>query len=161
MLKCAPRGISIWNCGLINTGIPIIKIGWSHDHLILVMAIIYLEIWADFLSLAQSKLRLCSANHRPGYWSNLPCDWPSIAWAYSEQETENRPWSLYWNGSPDSTVLRMDLLCCLELFCPSQIPSSHWLVLAGPTHMLETLDSQWTIPWGEFLLGDITLFWMI
>ena len=50
------------------------------------------EIWARFLSLARSKLRLCSANHRPGYWSNLPCDWLSIVWAYSEQETENRPW---------------------------------------------------------------------
>ena len=37
------------------------------------------------------KLRLCSANHRSGYWSNLPCDWPSTAWAYSEQETENGP----------------------------------------------------------------------
>ena len=35
-----------------------------------------------FLSLARSKLRLCSANHRPGYWSNLPCDWLSTAWAY-------------------------------------------------------------------------------
>ena len=46
---------------------------------------------ARFLSLAWNKLRLCSANHRPGYWSNLPCDWPSIAWAYSEQETENGP----------------------------------------------------------------------
>ena len=44
-----------------------------------------------FLSLPRSKLRLCSANHRPGYWSNLPCDWPSTAWAYSEQEPENRP----------------------------------------------------------------------
>ena len=32
-----------------------------------------------FLSLARSNLRLCSANHRPGYWSNLPCDWPSTA----------------------------------------------------------------------------------
>ena len=49
------------------------------------------HIWARFLSLARSKLRLCSANHRPGYWSNLPCDWLSTAWAYSEQETENRP----------------------------------------------------------------------
>ena len=46
---------------------------------------------ARFLSLAGSKSRLCSANHRPGYWSNLPCDWPSTVWAYSEQETENRP----------------------------------------------------------------------
>ena len=51
------------------------------------------QFWAHFLSLVRSKLRLCSANHRPGYWSNLPCDWPSTAWAYSEQETENRPWS--------------------------------------------------------------------
>ena len=51
--------------------------------------------WARFLSLAWSKLRLCSANHRPGYWSNLPCDWPSTAWAYSEQETENGPWALF------------------------------------------------------------------
>ena len=44
-----------------------------------------------FLSLAWSKLRLCSANYRPGYWSNLPCDWLSTAWAYSEEETENNP----------------------------------------------------------------------
>ena len=46
---------------------------------------------ARFLSLARSKLRLCSANHRAGYWSNLACDWLSIVWAYSEQETENGP----------------------------------------------------------------------
>ena len=46
---------------------------------------------SHFLSLAQSKLRLCSVNHRPGYWSNLPCDWPSTTWAYSKQETENVP----------------------------------------------------------------------
>ena len=48
---------------------------------------------ARFLSLARSKLRLCSANHRAGYFSNLACDWLSIVWAYSEQETENGPWS--------------------------------------------------------------------
>ena len=47
--------------------------------------------WARFLSLAQSKLKLCSANHRAGYFSNLACDWLSRVWAYSEQETENRP----------------------------------------------------------------------
>ena len=47
--------------------------------------------WACFLSLARSKLRLCSANHRAGYFSNLACDWLSIVWAYSEQETENGP----------------------------------------------------------------------
>ena len=60
---------------------------------------IYDTIWphiilACFQSLAWSKLRLCSANHRPGHWSNLPCDWPSTAWASSEQETENR--SMTW-----------------------------------------------------------------
>ena len=38
-----------------------------------------------------SKLRLCSANYRAGYFSNLSCDWQSIVWAYSEQETENGP----------------------------------------------------------------------
>ena len=46
---------------------------------------------ARFLSIAQSKLKLCSANNRPSYWSNLSCDWPSTAWAYFENETENGP----------------------------------------------------------------------
>ena len=56
--------------------------------------------WARFLSLARSKLRLCPANHRPGYWSNLPCDWLSTAWAYSQPEMENGPWiplSPWWS----------------------------------------------------------------
>ena len=52
--------------------------------------------WARFLSLARSKLRLCSANRRPGYLSNLSYDWPSIAWDYSEQETENGPLACDW-----------------------------------------------------------------
>ena len=45
-------------------------------------------IRARFLSLARSKLRLCSANHRPGYWSNLPCDWQSTAWARDRKWTQ-------------------------------------------------------------------------
>ena len=49
-------------------------------------------LWDIETSSPQSKLGLCSANHRPGYWSNLSCDWLSTAWAYSEQETENGPW---------------------------------------------------------------------
>ena len=50
------------------------------------------QVWirACFLSLARSKLRLCSASHRPGYWSNPPCDWPSTAWAYSESRDRKR-----------------------------------------------------------------------
>ena len=46
---------------------------------------------SPFLSLAQSKLRLWSPNHRAGYFSNMACDWLSIVWAYSVQETENGP----------------------------------------------------------------------
>ena len=38
--------------------------------------------WARFLSLARSRLRLCSASHRA-------CDWLSIVWAYSKRYTEN------------------------------------------------------------------------
>ena len=44
---------------------------------------------ARFLSLARSKLGLCSANRRAGCFSNLACDWLSKGWAYSEQETKN------------------------------------------------------------------------
>ena len=46
---------------------------------------------ACFLSLAQSKLRLCSTNHRPIFWS----DGPSTSWAYSEYETGNGPSSIW------------------------------------------------------------------
>ena len=53
-----------------------------------------------FPSLARSKLRLCLANHRAGYFSNLACDWLSIAWAYSEQETENGPWFCSYDAKP-------------------------------------------------------------
>ena len=50
-----------------------------------------LEFRARFLTFARSKLRLCSANHRTGYFSHLARDWLSIVWVYSEQETENGP----------------------------------------------------------------------
>ena len=33
---------------------------------------------ASVQHLTQSKLRLCLANHRAGYFSNLACDWLSI-----------------------------------------------------------------------------------
>ena len=49
-------------------------------------------IRACSLSLGRGKLRQCSANQRPVYLSNLPCDWPSTAWAYSKQKTETGPW---------------------------------------------------------------------
>ena len=59
----------------------------NHDALILAVTRV------RFLSLAWSKLKLCSGNHRPDYWSDLPCDWLITAWAYPEQETENGPWT--------------------------------------------------------------------
>ena len=81
---------------------------------------------ARFLPLALSKLRLCSANPRPGYLSNLSCDWPSTAWAYSEQGTENGPRLLaltghqgpwHWlgriNWSLSSTETNFNCLCHL------------------------------------------------
>ena len=52
------------------------------------------QSWACFRSLAWSKPRLCLANHRAGYFTNLVWDWLSIVWAYSEQETENGPRSM-------------------------------------------------------------------
>ena len=59
--------------------------------------------WAHFLSLPQSKLRLCSANHRAGYFSYLACDWLSIVWGYSMQETENGPWAIVPVKAPGGT----------------------------------------------------------
>ena len=55
------------------------------------------------LSLAWSKLRLCSANHRAGYFSNLACDWLSIGWAYPEQETGNGLWSSHLHNEISCT----------------------------------------------------------
>ena len=73
---------------------------WNWPNTMDVMwALCKLMAWARYQSLAQSKLRLCSANHRPGYWSDLPWDWPSTAWAYSEQETENGAWYFSTNAA--------------------------------------------------------------
>ena len=93
-----------------------------------------------FLSLARSKLRLCSANHRPGYWSNLPCDWPSTAWAYSEQETENGPRCEILESQFKSVFTKDvdDLLRDIALFGPSYPPidpliiREEWVRNLGP-----------------------------
>ena len=103
-------------------GMPIISLRQLDERLRLIMGIpipirccFYLNNyrpWTRFLSLAQSKLRLCSANNtnRPGYWSNLPCDWPSTAWAYSEQETENGPWC----GAIYRLLHKEYEICCIK-----------------------------------------------
>ena len=59
---------------------------------------------ASFLSLASSKLRLCSDNHRAGYFNNLACDWLSIVWAYSKQQIENGPISATKQRANDLTT---------------------------------------------------------
>ena len=84
-------------------------------------------IRARFLSLARSKLRLCSANHWAGYFSNLACDWLSIVWAYSEQKTKNGPsfpqarptWSLdtrHTGGGALAFKQHVIMWCCWHLF---------------------------------------------
>ena len=67
------------------------------------------EAWARFLSLSWSKLRMCSAKHRVGYFSNLVFDWLSIVWAYSQQgTTANGPkWQLSVNSlRPSDAYMR-------------------------------------------------------
>ena len=100
-------------------------------------------IWARFLSLVWSKLRLCSANHRPGYWSNLSCDWLSTAWAYSKQETENGPWypRPFSDFTCDTTISpphpspmatythTVDLFICADNFLWHEIYTSSFSVL--------------------------------
>ena len=54
------------------------------------------RIRARFLSLR--RLRLCSANHRACYFSNLACDWLNIVWACSEQKNRKRDQG--WTTSP-------------------------------------------------------------
>ena len=83
-------------------------------------------IWGCSLSLTRSKLRLCSANHRPGYWSNLPCDWPSTAWAYSHKRQKTGPENVVsWMAA----IFYFSRLRCVE--CRSVF---HWDCLFHPGH---------------------------
>ena len=82
--------------------------------------------WARLLSLARSELRLCSANHRAGYFSNLTCDWLSIVWAYSEQETENGPWpDQLLTGTIMPSTLQTLILMMGSSWCPIMMTSQH------------------------------------
>ena len=97
-------------------------------------------IRARFLSLTGSKLRLCSANHRTGYFSNLACDWLSIVWTYSEQETENGPCSAklkrhqrQWNYTLFKGVIKNRI--CYLIWC---IYWGHSLDLT-PRHLEPTI----------------------
>ena len=103
---------------------------------------------ARFLPLAPSKLKLCSANHRAGYFSNLAGDWLSIVWAYSEQETENRPW---WFETPSRPLWRH----CNEfqIICRYRVLANHVsinaltcnLYLGQLNIILIHLQNTWTL----------------
>ena len=48
------------------------------------------------------------------YFRNLACDWVSILWAYSEQETENGPWCGF--RFPSLPSLWVLLVQCHQIF---------------------------------------------
>ena len=83
------------------------------------------DIKARFLSLARSKLRLCSANHRAGYVNNLSCDWLSIVWTYSKEEAENRPSTLPYHHITVETFLSNSIIPPLSV--------RTFLVKSGPS----------------------------
>ena len=86
-----------------------------------------------FLSLVRSKLRLCAGNHMQCYWSNLTCDWLSIVWTYSKQETENRAWGLVQyrkSNCGDKTILRPSYLHN-GISYTGKTPSCHWIRAHG------------------------------
>ena len=58
------------------------------------------------------KVRLCSTNHRAGYFSNLACDWLSIVLAYSKQEKENGPRSERHHICPHYIRKTLNRLAC-------------------------------------------------
>ena len=89
--------------------------------------------WARFLSLARSKLRLCSANHRTGYFNNLACDCPRTVWAYSEQAAENGPWPIV---NAVSLSIR-----------------PFWASFNGSFFLIETFSLKLHLKWWPFCLG--------
>ena len=117
--------------------------------------------WASFLYLARSKLRLCSANHTPGFWSNLPCDYPSTAWLNSEQETENGPWT-----SVDQDLERnMASLghVCDTYHVATTLPISAWLYplpMYSFCFVRKCLIQLWkeTFPYPFIYLWEMTTF---
>ena len=79
---------------------------------------------ARSLSLAWSKLRLCSANHRPGYLCNLACDWLSIVWAYSADDT-----TMISSMYTFTSVMRQDTACIVDNINEELSKISDWLAV--------------------------------
>ena len=71
------------------------------------------NFYARFLSLARTKLRPCSANHRPGNWSNLPV----IGRAQVEYTPRKRQ-----KTDPDFSVIQLLVMMGDDSPKPSWVP---------------------------------------
>ena len=89
----------------------------THKYQSSALVVLYAVTRDRFLSLGRNKHKLCPANHRAGYFSNLTCDWLSIVWAHSEQETENGPSAIPTPGdsSAETGPAMMSLCIILQI----------------------------------------------
>ena len=93
-----------------------------------------------FLSLTRSKLRLCWANHRACYFSNLACDWLSIVWAWDRKRALVIPSTMAWLVhhqwyrscfiSPSANVASNAKSCLIGQSV--NVTSNGWSCLIGP-----------------------------
>ena len=97
--------------------------------------------------LSQSQARLL----------NLPCDWLSTAWSYSEQETENGPWSAGWvyasmvrsKETVAMSVIAADVLYW-QAICPENLGSFHMMCCFESVPFIITYCSDlfhYSTPW--------------
>ena len=83
-------------------------------------------LWACFLTLARSKLRLCSANHMPGYWSSLPCVWQAQTELILSKGQKTGPGrhGTCWRQTSSAVTRRagtLTTLPCLCGYCPENM----------------------------------------
>ena len=120
------------------------------------------DIWACFLFLARSKLRLCSANHRTGYWSNLPCDWPSTALAYLLRARDGKCVLVYhichrWEYSIGQSDRRDDSLLRVAMIQPDSKVHAANMEPTWGRHDLggPHVGATWTLLSGHVCMYDI------
>ena len=99
----------------------------EHDEATRICSVIFQmgsHLRACFLSLSQRKLRLCSTNHRSGYWTEVTC--PVTGWAQPELTPSKR----------QKTGLE---ICKLSFWCwdrniPGELEQSHGCWCPGSLH---------------------------
>ena len=97
------------------------------------------QIWAHFLSFAGSKLRLCSANHRPGYWSNPPCDWPTVGPGLQDRQASSFKESIDLAANHKRSARKLPQ----PLPFPWPVTSDPWGRAGGSISKLEHPDDVW------------------